>query len=369
VTLDVSPGTASASESNGRFKIEGNAGTFRVGLQGDVIANGEDLTIAGLARLRSARVDLSGDIEARDGAALIGFLGLERFVVADKGTGRITATARGAFDGDMTVDSRLVADGLDASAKGKIRLTGNRGPTADMEVKVARLNMRVPRSAGHAAESIPAAVSTRLALAEGNISLSDLAGTIAGTDINGRLTVGFADSINVGGELSLGALHLPAAIAAVIGVPRVVGGSWPSEPFEQGLIGSVAGSVKVRVGRVALSPQLTVANMRGVLQFGHDSFALEGIDGSIAGGRVAGSLSFERGEDGLNLDIHARLASTNLVDLLPSGGALTGRATVDFDLQASAAARSRWSGRSRAMGPSRFRTAPSCASIHWRSRR
>ena len=116
---------------------------MRVALQGDIGANSEDLTIARLARLRSARVDLGGDIEARDGAALIGLLGLERFVAVDKGAGRITATARGAFDGDMTVDGRLVADGLDASAKGQMRLAGSRGPTADMEVKIARANMRV----------------------------------------------------------------------------------------------------------------------------------------------------------------------------------------------------------------------------------
>ena len=233
----------------------------------------------------------------------------------------------------MAVDGRLVAEGLDASAKGRLRLTGSRGPTADMDVKVARANIRSPRSIGSAAELIPAAVSARLALAEGNISLSDLAGTIAGTDINGRLTVGFADPVSVGGELSLGALHLPATIAAVIGLPPVVGGSWPSEPFERGLIGAVEGSVKLRIGRVALSPQLGVANMRGVLQFGHDSFALEEIDGSIAGGRVAGSMSFERGEDGLNLDTHVRFAGTNLADLLPGEGALTGRATIDLDLQ------------------------------------
>ena len=91
-------------------------------------------------------------------------------------------------------------------------------------------------------------------------------------------------------------MHLPAAIAAAVGLPHVAGGSWPSEPFERGLIGAVEGSVKLRIGRVALSPQLGVANMRGVLQFGRDSFALEEIDGSIAGGRVAGSMSFERGE-------------------------------------------------------------------------
>ena len=332
VTLEVSPGTA-ATESNGRFKIDGSAGALRVALHGDVSTNSEDLTLTRLVRLRSARVNLGGDIEARDNAALIGLLGLERFVASDKSVGRLTATVRGAFDGDMAVDGRLVADSLDASAKGKMRLTGSRGPTAEMEVKVGRANVRVPRSAGHEAESIPVMMLARLALAEGNISLSDLAGTIAGTDINGRLAVGFGDLVSVGGELSLGALHLPAVIAAVIGVPRVAGGNWPSEPFEQGLIGSVDGSVKVRIGRVALSPQLTVTNMRGVLHFGHDSFALEGIDGSIAGGRVAGSMSFERREDGLSLDSHVRFAGTNLVELLPGDGTLAGRATVDLDFQ------------------------------------
>ena len=217
--------------------------------------------------------------------------GLERFIAVGKGVGRVTASARGALDGDMAVDGRLLAQGLDASAKGRLRIAGSRGPTAEMEAKVARANIRSPRSTGQAAEVIPATASARLALAEGNISLSDLAGTIAGTDINGRLTVGFADPVSLGGELSLGALHLPAAIAAVVGLPPVAGGSWPSEPFERGLIGAVEGSVKLRIGRVALSPQLGVANMRGVLQFGHNSFALEEIDGSIAGGRVAGSMS------------------------------------------------------------------------------
>jgi hypothetical protein len=331
-SLEVNAGT-SATESNGRFKIDGNAGALRIGLQGDISANSEDLTLAGLSRLRSARLNLGGDIETRDGAALIGFLGLERFVAVDKGAGRVTATVRGAFDGDMTVDGRLVTEGLDAFAKGRLRFAGGRGLTADMDVKIARANIRSPRSVGRATESIPAAISARLALAEGAISLSDLTGTIAGTDITGRLMVGFEDPLSVEGELSLGALHLPAGIAAVVGLPPVTGGSWPSEPFERGLIGSLDGSVKLRVGRVALSPQLGVANMRAVLQFGQGSFALEEIDGSIAGGRVAGSLNFERGEDGLSLDTHVRFTGANLADLLPGDGALAGRATIELDLQ------------------------------------
>ena len=332
-SLGVGAGTASAAESNGRFKIDGSAGAMRIALQGDVRANSADLTIAGLVRLRSARVDLGGEIESGDGTALIALLGLERFLVAGKGTGRITATARGTFDGEMAVDGSVVAQGVEGSAKGRLRIAGSRGPTADLEVKIARANIRSPRSTGQTMEVIPAALSARVALAEGTINLSDLTGTVAGTDISGRLTVGFADPINIGGELSLGALHLPAAIAAVVGLPQVTSGSWPSEPFERGLVGAVEGTVKLRTGRVALSPQLGIANMRSVLQFGHNTFALEEIDGSIASGRVAGSISFERGEDGLSVDTHMRFAGANLAELLPGEGALVGRATIDLDLQ------------------------------------
>lgn len=331
-SLEVRAGGA-ASESNGRFRIEGSTGALRVALHGDVDANSEDLTIAGLARLRAARTNLNGDIAAPDGSALMGLLGLDRFIIAEKGAGRVTVSARGALDGEMAIDGRVIVGGFDTAAKGRLRLTGNRGPTADMEVKVAGANIRSPRATSAGAESILAAGSARVALAEGTISLSDLKGTVAGTEIQGRLTVGFADPVSVGGELSLGALHLPATIAAVIGLPPVTGGTWPSEPFERGVIGAVEGSVKLRVGRVALSPQLGIANMRGTLQFGPDSFALEEIDGSIAGGRMAGSISFERGEEGLSLDTHVRFAGANLADLLPGEGALTGRATIDLDLQ------------------------------------
>jgi AsmA-like C-terminal region len=214
-----------------------------------------------------------------------------------------------------------------------VRLTGSRGPTADMAVKVGRVNTRSPRSAGQATESMPVALAARLALAEGAVALSDLSGTIASTNMSGRLTIGLASPFSVGGELSLGALHLPAAMAAVVGLPQVTSGAWPSEPFERGLIGSVEGSVKLRVARVALSPQLGVTNMRGVLQFGQDSLALEQIDGSIAGGRIAGSVTVERGDDGISVDTHVRFAGANLAELLPGNGTLSGRATIELDLQ------------------------------------
>jgi uncharacterized protein involved in outer membrane biogenesis len=326
--LAVGPGNT-ATESSGRFRIDGNAGGLRLALRGEANANSDDLTIASLTRLRSARFDLGSEVEAKDSATLLGLLGLDRFVVVGQGGGRATMTARGAFDGDLAVDGKLVADGLDASANGRVRLTGSGGPTADLAMKLARVSFRSPRSG----ETIPAALSARVALAEdAAIGLNDLSGTVAGTEINGRLTVAVADPFNVNGELSLSTLHLPATMAAVIGLPRVTGGTWPSEPFDRGLIGSVEGSVKLRLARVALSPELGIANMRGVLQLGRESVALEEIDGSIAGGRIAGSITFERSIDGVSLDTRTRFAGANLADLLPGDG-LTGRATIELDLQ------------------------------------
>ncbi len=329
--LDVGA-AAAAGQSNGRFKIDGNAGALRIALQGDINADSDDLTIDGLSRLGSARANLNAEVEARDGAELVALLGLDRLLGIDKGVARATVAARGPFDGEMAVDGRLVANGLDVSTKGQMRLAGSRGPTAELDAKVVRVNFRSPRSTGPKLEIIPAMLSARVAVAEGNVGLSDLKGMIAGIDVSGRLTLGFSELVSVGGELSIGTVHLPAAIAGVIGLPAVTGAAWPSEPFERGVIGGLDGAVKLRIGSATLAPELAITNMRGVVQFGYNSFAIEEIDGAMAGGRVAGSLTFERGDDGLSLDSQIRLAGVGLGDLLPGEGALSGRATIELDL-------------------------------------
>lgn len=332
-TLEVSAATASAAEPRGRFKIDGNAGVLRVGLQGDIAAGDVDLTDAGLARLHSARINLDGQAEAADGAELMTLFGLERFVVVDKGAGRISGSARGALDGEMTVDSLLTASGLDSSANGRLRLAGNQGMTADLNVKIVRANVRAPTPAGHATETVPVALSMRLSLAEGSIGLSDVTGTVAGANIGGHIAIGTGEPIKVGGELSLGTLRLPAVIGAMIGVAHLEPGRWPTEPFDRGLIGSAEGSITVRIDRVLLSPQLSMADVRGVLQLGQDSFSLEEINGAFVGGRIAGSMSFERGDHGVGLDGHVRLAAVNLAELIRGDGVLTGRATIDLNIQ------------------------------------
>ena len=331
-SLSVGAGLASATESRGQFKVAGSAGGFLISVHGDIGTSSGNLTIANLPRLLTAKVDLGGEIEARDGATLVDLLGLERFIAVARGNGRMNVTARGTLDSDMAVEAELAAGGLDVSAKGAIRLAGSRGPTAGMDIKIARANLRVPRASGRPLDPLPAALTARLSLAEGVVGLTDLNGRVDGTDVSGRLTIGFDEVVSINGELALGAANLPAAVAAAIGLPQSAKAAWPAEPFEQGLIGSLDGAIKLRIGRLALAPTLNVDDMRGILQFGPGSFVVGDIDGAIAGGRVAGDVSFERSADGLTLGSHIRLAGANLAELLAGDEALVGRATVDLSL-------------------------------------
>src|SRR4029453_246410 len=57
--------------------------------------------------------------------------------------------------------------------------------------------------------------------------------------------------------------------------------------------------------------------------------ALEGIDGSIAGGRVAADLPVLRRAAGLTARGRMRLTGANAAELLPGEGALSGRLTLD----------------------------------------
>jgi hypothetical protein len=147
--------------------------------------------------------------------------------------------------------------------------------------------------------------------------------------------------ITVDGDIELGALDLPAAIGVAIGMPAAgasaptgASGSasavapWPAEPFEQGLVG-FSGQITFKSARVALTPKLAAREVRGVLRFGESEVELQGIDGSIAGGRVAADLAFVRQANGLSARGRVRLAGANAAELLPGEGSLSGRLTLD----------------------------------------
>ena len=350
-SLSVDPATAGSA--NAKFKIEGRAGSFRLALQGDAGTASDAFKLENLAALAAAKLNLNGRLDADDGAALIELIGLDRFIAVDKRPARLVVAAKGPLDGDLGVDVQLAAGALNVATKGTIRVPVRASPSAELNLKVTNANIRSPRqAAGRASELLPASATARLAWNEGTLRFSEVAGTVAGASVGGRLALGMQQRpITVDGDIELGSVDLPAAVALAIGVPAqgaasgagagaatsasaAAFGPWPAEPFEQGLA-ALSGQIAVKSARVALTPKLAARDVRGVVRFGESELALEGIDGSIAGGRVAADLTFLRRAEGLAARGRLRLTGANAGELLPGEGSLSGRLTIDVSAEGS----------------------------------
>jgi uncharacterized protein involved in outer membrane biogenesis len=346
-SLAVDPGAAGNTAANAKFKVDGRAGSFRIALQGDT--GGDDqFKPDNLAALKTAKTGLSLRVDADDGSALAELLGLDRFIAVDKRPGRLVVAARGPLDGELALDGQFAAGALDISSNGTIRLVDPASPTAGLNIKVSNANVRSPRpvAAGRPGELVPVSATAGLDLADGRLHFTDLAGTVAGTNVRGRLTLGMRQQpIAVGGDIEVGAANLPPLIALAIGIPgQNVGasagtgaaastassgaGPWPAEPFEQGLI-RLNGQVSVKAARVALTPKLSAQDVRGVLHFGETQLALQVTDGTLAGGRVTGELVFLRDGEGLIARSRVWLTAANAAELLPGEGVLSGRLTLN----------------------------------------
>ena len=332
--------------ATGKFRIVGRAGAFRVALEGDAGAAGDALNLDNLAALAATKVNVSARLAGEDGAALVELVGLDRFVVADKGPGRLTVTAKGPLDGELAVDGQLAAGALGISTNGKIRLAGWATPSAALSLKVANANLRSPRpvAAGRPAELLPTSANARLTLTDGILGFSDLAGTIAGTTLGGRLALGLQQQpVTIDGDLDLGAVDLPVAIAVALGLSAPSAGAsvgagaaaigsapgpWPAEPFEQGLP-RLSGQVAVKSARLKLTPKLAARDVRALVRFGESELALQAVEGGIAGGRLGAELTLARRPEGLTARASVQLAGVNAAELLPGDGVVTGKLTLD----------------------------------------
>jgi large subunit ribosomal protein L24 len=339
-SLAVDPGAGGGAGANAKFKVDGRVGVFRIALQGDTVAPGDALKIENLAALGSSKVSFAGRFDGDDGAALIELAGLDRFMVVEKRPGRLAFTAKGPLDGELAVDGQFGTGALAVSANGTIRVSDPASPTVALNFKVANASMRSPRSPamGRPAELLPAAMTGRLAFAEGTLRFTDMAGTVAGTSVAGRLAIGVRQQpITVEGDVDVGAVELPAVIATALGIPAQgtapgVAGLWPAEPFEQGF-GRLNGHIAVKSPRVALTPKLVARDVRGALHLGESQLALQVSDGNLAGGRIAGELVFLREGEAVIARTRLRLAGASSGDLLPGDGVLGGRLTLDVSAE------------------------------------
>jgi uncharacterized protein involved in outer membrane biogenesis len=335
---------AGSEGANAKLKVDGRAGAFRVALESDVGSPGEALKLENLTALDTAKIGFSARIDSDDGAALADLVGLDRFIAVDKRPARLVLAAKGPLGGELAVSGQFAAGALSISTSGTIQLSDRARPTAGLNVKVSNANIRSPQpvAAGRPAELLPTSVNAGLDLIEGRLHLTDVAGTVAGTSVRGRLVLGIQQQpITVAGDLDVGAVNLPPLIALAIGIPAQTAGAvgtsaaagggpaglWPADPFEQSRL-RLSGQIAVKAARVAFTPKLSAQDVRGVLHLGDTQVALQVTDGKLAGGRVAGELVFLRHGEELIARSRVGLTDANAAELLPGEGVLSGRLTL-----------------------------------------
>jgi large subunit ribosomal protein L24 len=244
--------------------IDGSLGQVRVALNGQVDAIPITLSAGDLR--------LAGRLEADDGRALVAMLGLGRVLTVDASPGALTFNVSGPARGQLRLDGKLTAGGRAA---------------------------------------LPVTFAGNIALTGKYLVLSDINVTAAGAALRGKLSAALTTPRRLQGEIEADNVDAAVLIAAAIGMPATVNGgatawAWPGEPFAGGLFGDYGGQIAFKARRLDIAPRLTAHQFGATLRFGKDELSVDDMSGDVAGGHLAGQLSFHSA--GENVKTHAKIA-------------------------------------------------------------
>lgn len=325
-----------------KLAIEGHSGAIRLSVLGEARRNSADIAAGDLKALAATDVQVQGKFDADAGAAIIDLLNLGKVVAADANRpGQLTIVANGSFGDGLRVDGRLLAGGLDASAKGTLRLAGD-GPKADLRFAVAAADARPLRraSAPGTGDALPVTLGGDMALTAQSLALKDFSGTVAGTPVRGRLDFTFDRPMRAGGRIEMDFVDMPAVVAAAVGVPaaamaRADGWTWSMEPFGKGLFDEITGRIEIKAARARLAPTLVLRQAQGVATFKRSEIAFTDVTGTMADGQAKGQLTFNRDDEGISARGRIRLENADAGILLAddSRPSIAGKITLQMDVE------------------------------------
>ena len=314
-----------------KLAVAGSLGKVQLALNGE--------TDADLTSFKAGDMRLDGKLSAGDGKLLVAMLGLDRVVAVGSTPGTLSFEASGPLRGDLKVDGRLNAGGLQASASGTMSPFAE-SPTADLRAAIVRADLAPLRRGGEAA--LPVSFSSHIALAGQNLSLNDIDASIGGASLRGKIGVTLTKPHRLQGEIEADRVDGAAVIAAAIGMPasaesKTAAWSWSDAPFKSGIFGDYAGSIAVKTRRVDVLPQIAAREFSATLSFGKDKVALDNVAGDLAGGRLSGRLSFQAAPDGMIAQTKLSLSGADLNTLLPSGARppVTGTLALSGEMEGS----------------------------------
>ncbi|MEW6450639.1 MAG: AsmA family protein [Pseudomonadota bacterium] len=287
-------GTNSAS---GKLAVSGGIGAARINLSLGVTGKPEAFAVTDLRALAATDVKLDASLEADDGSVLLPLIGLDRFVVSDKRPARLNLAAIGPLSRELRFDGMLTAGPIDATGKGTIRLPADQ----------------------------PAA-----------LDIDQLAGTIGGSKVKGKLAVRYAGPAQVEGTIEADSIDAPALVGAVMGI-RSSGNNtpvWSFDPFSKSAT-DIGGRIELKAERAAFSPRIVARNFRSAVRFSPLDVVFDQIGGEIGGGRLDGRLAFVSNEDGLSARGRVALSGAQTQLLFPGDGKppVTGKLALSAEVE------------------------------------
>jgi uncharacterized protein involved in outer membrane biogenesis len=301
-----------------RINIDGTLGKARIALA----AQGNADTFTPGAK-SAGELRLDGKLEADDGKVLLSMIGLDRVVEIEPGAGALFLNLAGPATGDLKLDGRLLAKGLEAKASGTARPFAA-APAAALRATIVRANAAPLRGAGEARAALPVMFDGRVALAGDDLSFTEINASVGGTALRGKASWSLGLPHRIAGEIDADTLDAASLVAVAIGMPTVPQGAdrkwvWSTEPFNDGAFGNLAGTVALKVRRVDLPPPLAVRELRGNVRFGKSEMALDDMTGDMAGGRLTGSMVFKDTDAGLTAQAKLSVKGADASALLPAG--------------------------------------------------
>ncbi len=321
--LEVAPTSAEAdARTAAKLTLDGTIAGVRITVAADGTGNA--------ASPATADIRIDGRLDADDGAALATLVGLDRLATLDKRPARLALTASGPADGDLRVDAKFGGAGLDAAARGTVRLADPRHLRGALDVNFAAADARLPRRDPTAA--VPVSLATRLAIDGDQLTLDGLDGKIAGAAVKGRVSLGLGAPRRVDGRITADAIDAGPVIATAIGAPAAAhAGAWSAEPFAVGPLAGADGRIDFSVARATLAPGVAARQLRGSLRIEPAAVTLDQVEGSLGEGRLAARAEFRATASGLSMQARLSLANADLSALMPRAGLASGRVSLQID--------------------------------------
>ena len=296
---------AAAAGSSATLAVNGDLAAMRLVIAGK--ASGEP------SHLGAAAVQIDGRVDADDGSALVAMLGLDRVVGVDQLPGEIAFSAAGTPDGELRVDGKVGASGLDSAVSGTLRLSADHGPWAQLHVRAAAGDLRPLHQmlTGQPGLALPVAAQATLAIDGNTLSFTDIAATVAKASVHGEIALKTGAPVAVNGRIAVDTADVPELTAMLLGLPRGAANG-------AGASGALNGAVAFKFDRAVLTPALIARDLAGTMHLQPAALTVDDVGGSLAGGHLTASVAVRRNADALAAHAELSLADASAATLLGS---------------------------------------------------